>query len=89
MAKSQEDIPPDWDPDPLAAVVLHVLVTEGQQGISTDEVARSCERDPADAAERREIEVALDVLVRDELAIGEDPSFRPTRAAIRATELSF
>jgi hypothetical protein len=100
VAKSQEDIStPAQDPDLLAAVVLHVLVTDGRDGISTARMAHECERDPADEAERREVEVALEILVRDDLAIreaedpeaplGEGDRFRPTRAAVRAAELSF
>jgi hypothetical protein len=87
---------PAQHPDLLAAVVLHVLVTEGRDGISPDEVARACERDPSDEAERGEVEAALEILVRDELAVrqaagsrDESPSFAPTRAAVRAAELSF
>jgi hypothetical protein len=71
VAKTQEDIAEPQHPDLLAAVVLHVLVTEGQQGISLERVARECERDPDDAAERREVETALEILVRDELAVPE------------------
>jgi hypothetical protein len=79
----------------LAAVVLHVLVTEGSEGIALEHVARTCERDPDDEDERREVQTALDILVRDELAVREltqangAPRFRPTRAAVRAAELSF
>jgi hypothetical protein len=87
---------PAQHPDLLAAVVLHVLVTEGRDGISADQVARSCERDPVDEAERGEVETALEILVRDELAVrrtasshGDGPRFAPTRAAVRAAELSF
>lgn len=95
MAKTQEDIAEPQHPDLLAAVVLHVLVTDGPRGMSLEQVARTCERDPDDEAERREVEVALEILVRDELAVREaDGSgagvlFKPTRAAIRAAELSF
>lgn len=99
VANSQDDISThEPHPDLLAAVVLHVLVTEGRDGISTDEVARACERDPHKEAERHEIETALEILVRDELAVrrdgpredaGTSPTFAPTRAAVRAAELSF
>jgi hypothetical protein len=91
--------PPEPHPDLLAAVVLHVLVTEGREGLSTDAVARACERDPAEDDEREEVETALKILIRDDLALcrtgsGEDgssegPLFAPTQAAIRAAELSF
>lgn len=96
MAKTQEDIAEQpQHPDLLAAVVLHVLVTGGPQGLSLEQVAHTCERDPQDEAERREVEVALEILVRDELAVKEAAAsedgvrFKPTRAAIRAAELSF
>lgn len=75
--------------------MLHVLVTDGPQGLSLEQVAQTCERDPRDELERREVQVALEILVRDELAISEagDPEtgarFKPTRAAVRAAELSF
>lgn len=96
MANSQESIEGrPRDPDLLAAVVLHVLVTEGSEGITLTHVAGICERDPDDEAERREVQTALDILIRDELAVsepsqaGDDRRFRPTRAAVRAAELSF
>ncbi|MGN6373362.1 MAG: hypothetical protein ACTHM1_10305 [Solirubrobacteraceae bacterium] len=95
MANSQEnDIAEQQHPDLLAAVVLHVLVSEGRQGVSLEQVAQACERDPNDAAERREVQVALEILVRDELASSEADGagrerFKPTRAAVRAAELSF
>lgn len=97
MAKTQEEdiAEQPQHPDLLAAVVLHVLVTDGPQGLSLEQIAQICERDPDDEAERREVEVALEILVRDELAIGESAEseagmrFKPTRAAVRAAELSF
>jgi hypothetical protein len=96
VANSQEDDIAEQaqHPDLLAAVVLHVLVSEGQQGISLEQVARTCERDPSDEAERQEVQVALEILVRDELAIDDadgtgQARYTPTRAAIRAAELSF
>lgn len=105
MAKKQDDdihdegVPlPEPHPDLLAAVVLHVLVTEGRDGLSADAVARACERDPAEDDEREEVETALEILIRDDLAVrregsgngsSERPLFAPTRAAIRAAELSF
>ncbi len=53
------------------------------------EVASACERDPTNAPELDETEAALDVLLAAGLAIRNDKRFRPTRAAIRAAELSF
>lgn len=75
--------------DLLAAVVLHTLVSKGRDGISAQHVARGCERDPADPAEMHEIEMALSILLADGLAQQEHDLFAPTRAAIRAEELSF
>lgn len=73
----------------LAAVVLHVLVSEGRDGISGQHVARECERNPAHATEMHEIKMALAILIADGLAQKESDLFVPTRAAIRAEELSF
>jgi hypothetical protein len=89
VAKTQHDAGLVPDPDLLAAVVLHTLVSEGREGISTRHVARACERDPSDPAEMREIEVALGILLDDGLARREGELFAPTRPAIRASELSF
>jgi hypothetical protein len=96
VANSQDDITSrSPDPDLLAAVVLHVLVAEGSDGITLEHVAQICERDPGDGDERDEVQTALDILIRDELAVREQPPtgdgshYRPTRAAIRAAELSF
>jgi hypothetical protein len=79
-------------PDLLAAVVLDVLVVEGRAGMTVAEVARACERDPAEPIELNEIETALEILIEDELA-REGPEhcvrYTPTRAAVRASELSF
>lgn len=78
-------------PDLLAAVVLHMLVTEGQNGISLERMTRLCQRDPADLHDHREVRAAFEALVDDELAEqdGDRMRFRPTRAAVRAAELSF
>lgn len=89
MAETQERASGGQHPDLLAAVVLHTLVSEGFAGISAPEVARICERDPADAAEMLEIDVALDILLEDGLARRVGEVFRPTRAAVRASELEF
>jgi hypothetical protein len=88
VAKSQERATPQH-PDLLAAVVLHTLVSGGTAGLTAAQVARACERDPDDPDEAREIETALRILVRDDLAVREADTYRPTRAAIRAAELSF
>lgn len=89
MAKTQEPVTDPPNPDLLAAVVLHTLVSEGRDGLTARHVASACERDPADPAEMREIEVALGILLDDELARREGDLFAPTRAALRASELSF
>ncbi|HEV3095450.1 MAG TPA: hypothetical protein VGY30_13210 [Solirubrobacteraceae bacterium] len=88
MAKSQERAAPQH-PDLLAAVVLHTLVSAGTTGLTAAQVAPACERDPDDPSEADEIAAALAILVRDELALRADEVYRPTRAAIRAAELSF
>jgi len=88
VAKSQERATPQH-PDLLTAVVLHTLVSGGTAGLTTAQIARACERDPDNAAEAREIDTALQILVRDDLALCEADTYRPTRAAIRAAELSF
>lgn len=104
MAKTQEP-PAGGTPEPaadlLAAVVLDTLVSAiagggsgidpGAEhgGLTLAEVARACERDPARADEAGEVRGALDILLADELATLEAGRYRPTRAAIRAAELSF
>jgi hypothetical protein len=76
-------------PDALAAVTLHTLVIEGREGMTHRQVALACQRDPTNPPELREIEAALQVLLDDDLAECEGKHFKPTRAAIRAAELSF
>ena len=77
------------DPDPLAAVVLHTLVSTAGKGMTIAQLASACERNPANPADVDEIEAAIEVLLIDGLAQSQDDLYRPTRAAIRATELSF
>lgn len=89
MAKTQQQAESPPGPDLLAAVVLHTLVTEGREGMTVARVATACERDPSDAADIDEIEAALEILLDDGLAKCEDELILPTRAAIRASELSF
>ncbi len=94
MQDQSNQIPDDEDPqahqfDPLAAVVLHTLVSKGRKGISVQGVAKECERDSADPAEMHEIEMALSILLADGLAQQEHGLFAPTHAAVRAEELSF
>jgi hypothetical protein len=104
VAKTQEPltgVPPEPTPDPdlLAAVVLDTLVSDAPSrrtdsdgspsGLSLAQVARACERDPAHPDEAREIETALDILLADDLATRQADRYYPTRAAIRAAELSF
>lgn len=69
--------------------MLHTLVTDGAQGLSAHDVASACERDPSDRAELREVLAALEILIEDGLARRKGELFHPTRAAIRANELSF
>jgi hypothetical protein len=80
---------PSQDPDPLAAVVLHILVSEARDGFTSAQVAKACERDPNDPSDLDEVEAALEVLLNDGLAQSQDDLYRPTRAAVRASELSF
>ena len=77
-------------------MALHTLVAEARDdGMTVGEMALACERDPTSPTEVREIEAALHVLLDDGLAEregkrdGEGQRFKPTRAAIRAAELSF
>jgi hypothetical protein len=94
VANSQDDVT-SQHPDLLAAVVLHALLSEGREGMSTAQAASACERDPNSSEDIAEIEVALRILLDDGLAErehpgqGQDELYRPTRAAIRADELSF
>lgn len=88
MAKTQ-DIVDAPDPDLLAAVALHTLVSEGRDGLTVAQVAVACERSPHHPGEEREIEVALAILLDDGLATVEKGLYRPTRPAIRAADLSF
>ncbi len=70
-------------------MVLHVLVSEAREGFTAAQVAAACERDPNDPSDLDEIEAALEVLLNDGLAQSGDDLYRPTRAAVRAAELSF
>jgi hypothetical protein len=88
VAKTQDSVDAP-DPDLLAAVVLHTLVSEGRDGLTVAQIAVACERSPNHPGEEREIEEALAILLDDGLARREDDLFRPTRPAIRAAELSF
>lgn len=88
MAYTQQDY--SHQPlDALAAVALHTLVSEGRKGMTNTQVASACERDPANPAEMRETEEALRILLEDGLADREGELCKPTRAAVRAAELSF
>jgi hypothetical protein len=77
------------NPDALAAVALHTLVAEGRDGMAREQVAVACQRDSANPLELSEIEAALQILLNDDLAERDGDLFKPTRAAIRAAELSF
>lgn len=89
MAHSREEHKSAHELDLLAAVVLHVLVTGGRGGIGLEQLAKGCERDPADPAALREVDEAAQILVADGLASWDGDSYRPTRAALRAAQLSF
>jgi hypothetical protein len=73
----------------LAAVVLHTLVSKGREGLTVAQVALACDRSPNHPGEEREIDVALAILLDDGLTRIEDDLYFPTRAAVRAAELSF
>lgn len=94
MANSQEASFSQHPEDLLAAVVLHTLLSGAREGMSAFAVAVACERDPDEQCDIDEIEAALAILLEDGLAEREIPTsrrqlYRPTRAAIRANELSF
>jgi hypothetical protein len=76
-------------PDALAAVVLHTLVSEGREGMTREQVALACQRDPGSPSALRETGAALQILLNDDLAKRQGALYKPTRAAIRAAELSF
>jgi hypothetical protein len=94
VANSQ-DRPESQHPDLLAGVALHTLVSRGREGMTVADVARACERDPEDMGDAQEVAAAVQILVEDGLAErlgGRTPGehlLRPTRAAVRAQELSF
>jgi hypothetical protein len=75
--------------DPVAAVVLHTLVATAPATLTLDEIIDADERDSADAQDRALIKRALAGLLSDGLAREQEGRFAPTRAAIRAAELSF
>lgn len=70
-------------------MVLHVLVSEARKGFTAIQVAKACERDPSNPSDLDEVEAALEVLLNDGLAQSQDDLYLPTRAAVRAAELSF
>jgi hypothetical protein len=75
--------------DPLAAVLLHVLVSAAPEGMSREQAILACERDPERVEDRAAVEGALTTLVRDGLVDRDGPLLTATRAAIRADELRF
>lgn len=75
--------------DAVAAVVLHILVAAAPATLTLAEIISADERDAGDARDRELIEVALGGLLGDGLAREQDGKYSPTRAAIRAAELSF
>ncbi|HEX5308601.1 MAG TPA: hypothetical protein VFW38_05910 [Solirubrobacteraceae bacterium] len=75
--------------DLLAAVVLETLVEADGGPLTHEQIALACERRPEDARESEEIDKALRILMSDRLVRGDGESFRATRAAIRAAQLSF
>jgi hypothetical protein len=75
--------------DSVAAVVLHILVAASPATLTLDEIINADERDTADARDRALIGRVVAGLQRDDLAREQDGRFAPTRAAVRAAELSF
>jgi hypothetical protein len=58
-------------------------------GMTIAQVTKACERDPGDPADVDEVEAAMEVLLNDGLAQSREDLYKPTRAAVRAGELSF
>jgi len=75
--------------DAVAAVVLHILVAARPATLTLEEIVNADERDAANARDRSLIEHALAGLLADGLAREHADRYSPTRAAIRAAELSF
>lgn len=76
--------------DQLAAVVIHVLVTEGgEQGMTVEQVDRECERDTEHEADREEVQLALRLLELYELAVHVGERWIATLAARKSADLSF
>lgn len=75
--------------DPLAGVVMYVLVDASPKTLTVEQVCRKAERKPKNPEERAEVEAALRVLVADKLARREGDKWIATRAAVRADELAF
>lgn len=89
MAQAPERSSNAQHPDLLAAVVLHTLVKAGPQAVPVKQTILACERDPQSPADRKEVETALRGLIADGLAYRRGARVGPTRAALRADELSF
>jgi hypothetical protein len=75
--------------DALAGVVVHVLVSTHPQPLAVADVAQGCERDVGKLKELEEIELALQWIEGDGLAVRQDGRWLATRPAVRADELSF
>jgi hypothetical protein len=75
--------------DPLAAVLLHILVSAAPAGMSREQAILACERDPESVEDRVAVEGALTTLVRDGLVDRDGSLLTATRAAIRADQLRF
>lgn len=76
--------------DQLAAVVIHVLVTEGgEQGMTVERAPRECERDTEHEADREEVQLALRLLELYELTVRTGKRWVATLPARKAADLSF
>lgn len=67
--------------------MLHVLIHESAR--TFEAICHAVERDPDTPKDRSEVGQALALLVADGLAVKEGEQWTPTRAAVRAAELSF
>ena len=79
----------DQDPDLLAAAVLHALLRAAREPLTLEQTAAACQRNPQSQGDLDTIQAALTCLVDDGLAYKRGSTFGPTRAALRAEQLSF
>lgn len=73
----------------LAAIVLHVLISDPDDARGVEQVALACQRDPTGPADLDAVAAALLGLAADGLAEIEGDRFRASRAASRSEQLRF